>query len=100
MSNINDSFDYTRFDEIFAKSMRFEQNGAHSPPFSQTIQAVLAIGRDSHRYARIDRAKKRCRRSRIQKWTFLGKNLEQKQPVFLQCTQCTEKCREVFPWGE
>ena len=38
--------------------MRFEQNGAHSPPFSQTIQAVLAIGRDSHCYARIDKAKK------------------------------------------
>jgi hypothetical protein len=51
MSNINDSLDYTRLDEIFAKSMHFEQNGAHSPPFPQTIQAVLAIGRDSHCYA-------------------------------------------------
>jgi hypothetical protein len=51
MSNINDSFDFTGLDKIFAKSMRFEQNGAHSPPFSQTIQAVLAIGRDSHHYA-------------------------------------------------
>jgi hypothetical protein len=58
MLNINDSFDYTRFDEIFAKSMHFEQNGAHSPPFSQMIQAVLAIGRDSHHYAQIDKAKK------------------------------------------
>jgi hypothetical protein len=38
--------------------MRFEQNGTHSPPFSQTIQAVLAIGRDSHCYARINKAKK------------------------------------------
>jgi hypothetical protein len=50
MLNINDSFDYARLHKIFAKSMHFEQNGAHSPPFSQTIQAVLAIGRDSHHY--------------------------------------------------
>jgi hypothetical protein len=51
MSNVNDSFDYTKHDKIFAKLMRFEQNGTHSPPFSQTIQAVLSIGRDSHCYA-------------------------------------------------
>jgi hypothetical protein len=58
MLNINDSFDYIRLDEIFTKSMRFEQNGAHSPPFSQTIQAVLAIGRDSYHYTQINKAKK------------------------------------------
>jgi hypothetical protein len=58
MSNINDSFNYTRFDKNFAKLMCFEQNGTLSPPFSQTIQAVLAIGRNSHRCAQINKAKK------------------------------------------
>jgi hypothetical protein len=40
MSNINDSFNYTRFDKIFAKSMHFEQNGTHSPPFSQNNTSI------------------------------------------------------------
>jgi hypothetical protein len=77
MSNINDSFDYTRLDEIFAKSMCFELNGAHSPPFSQTIQTVLAIGRDSHHYAQIDKAKKAPPIAHA-KMDFSWRNLEQK----------------------
>jgi hypothetical protein len=40
MSNINDSFNYTRFDEIFAKLMHFEKNGTHSPPFSQNNTSI------------------------------------------------------------
>jgi hypothetical protein len=76
-SNINDSFDHTRLDKTFANLMRFEQNGTHSPPFSQTIQAVLSIGRDSHCYAQIDKEKKMLPIMHA-KMDFSRQNLEQK----------------------
>jgi hypothetical protein len=77
MLSISDSFYYTRLDKIFAKSMRFEQCGTHSPPFSQTLHAVLAIGRDSHCYAQIDKAKKAPPIAHT-KMDFSWQNLEQK----------------------
>jgi hypothetical protein len=58
---------------MFAKLMRFEQNGAHSPPFSQTIQAVLALGKDSHCYAQIDKAKKGATDRASKNGLFLAK---------------------------
>jgi hypothetical protein len=96
MSNINDSFHYTRFDKIFAKSMHFEQNGAHSPPFSQSntsspCQAEIAII--------MLKSTKRKKVPPIMhpKKDFSRQNLEQKRPVFLQCTQCSPYQRHEWP---
>jgi hypothetical protein len=68
-----------------------------------TIQAVLAIGRDSHCYAWIDKAIKGTADGA--QMDFSWQNLEQKWPVFWPYTQCNDSketahtwwCKEGFP---